>query len=360
MITALAALLLAIVAATRLHRWWFRRSLTLIGAFIGLSCMSIHMLLNTRSVELFVADTFGDSAPAAIKMLMVCGICVGSAIGFTDVTSKAGHRKTLVRWHVTVSVITTVLAYIFFFSRPWPADVDALTFDNEYAYLPGFAEGLILGMAYPFLVALMITVVAISQADRRTVTGRALLLVTPGAAILTAYAAVRIGYLVAARYGFIEPTPTPFAIARLLAVSGVFFLGTGMAGALILNWLGAKRPLEQFTPLRKEMLRRWPGAERGSPAGSSAGERTDDKAAEVLDALSLEVEHSSLPAGTQLPPEIAAPAIADWLVNGRVADGLGYNSFFPESETTDTDWAATLGRAYQIAIENERKMGAGQ
>ncbi|KJF19373.1 hypothetical protein [Rhodococcus sp. AD45] len=361
MITVLAAALLAVVAATRLHRWWFRRSLTLAGAFLGLACMSIHMLVNIRPVEAFASNTFGESFPAALKMLMVCGICAGTAIGFTDVTtSKVGLRKNLIRAHITLSILTGSLAFIFFFSRPWPANVDNLTFDNEYAFLPGFAEGLILGMTYPFLVALMVTVVAITQADRQTVTGRALLLVTPGAAILTAYAALRIGYLLAARYGFMEPTPTPFAISRLLALSGVLFLGAGMSLALALNWFRARNALQQFTPLREELLIRWPGAERGSKPGSSASEQVNDKAAEVLDALSLEVEQSDLPTGIQLPPAVAASAIADWLVTGRVADGLGYNSFFPGTDTTDTAWAAALGSAYQMTIENERKMVAGQ
>lgn len=66
-----------------------------------------------------------------------------------------------------------------------------------------------LGMAYPFLLCLMVAIVSIAQADRKTVTGRALFLVFPGAAILTVYAALRIGYLAAARYGLIEPTPPP-------------------------------------------------------------------------------------------------------------------------------------------------------
>ncbi|WP_345353336.1 hypothetical protein [Rhodococcus olei] len=323
--------------------------------------MSLHMLLNIKSVEVTVRDTFGDSMPGSLKMLLVCGICVGTAIVFTDVTSKAGQRRILIRTHVSLSLFTAALSFVFFFSTPWPAHVDNITFDNEYAFLPGYAEGLMLGMTYPFLLCLMVTTVVIVQADWQTLTGRALLLICPGAALLTAYAALRIGYLFAARYGLMEPTPTPFAISRVLAVSGVLFLAAGVLGALALNWLGARSAFQQFTALRDELLERWPGAERESKPGSSTAEQVDDRAAEVLDALSLEVDHSDLPGGEPLPPEVAAAAIADWLVTGRITDGLGYNSFFPDAQTTDTAWAGVLGKAYQGALdENERKMVAGQ
>lgn len=47
-----------------------------------------------------------------------------------------------------------------------------------------------------------------------------------------------------------------------------------------------------------EMLTRWPGVARESREGSSVGERVDDRAAEALDAISLEVQHSDLPTGS--------------------------------------------------------------
>lgn len=356
MINALAAGLLAVAAATRLHRWWFHRSLTLAGAFIVLACMSLHMAINVQPVEEFVRDIAGFSMPAATKMLLVCGICVGTAIVFTDVTCKIGHRKRLIYFHVTMSLATAFLSFVFFFAKPWPPYVTNRAFDNEYAFLPGYAEGLILGMAYPFLLCLMMTIVAILQADRRTVTGRSLLLIVPGAAILTVYAALRIGYLVAARYGFMDPTPTPFVISRALAATGVLFIAAGILAALAMNWYGARKALQQFSALRAEMLSRWPGVARESREGSSVGERVDDRAAEALDAISLEVQHSDLPGGTQLPPQVAAAAIAEWLICGRVTDGLGHHTFFPEPGVTETRWACTLGNAYQAAIENQREL----
>ncbi|MDH6284555.1 hypothetical protein [Prescottella agglutinans] len=360
MINALAALMLAVTAATRLHRWWFQRSLTLAGAFIVLACMSLHMILNVQAVEEFVRDAFGPSTPGSVKMLLVCGICVGTAIVFTDVTSQAGQRKKLLRFHITMSLLTATLSFAFFYTNPWPADVTNREFDNHYAFLPGYAEGLILGMTYPFLLALSVTAVAIAQADRRTVTGRGLMLIVPGAAILTAYAALRIGYLFAARYGLMEPTPTPFAISRVLAVGGVFFIAAGVLGALTMNWRASRAALRQFSDLRDELLRRWPGAERESRPGCSAGERVDDRAAELLDALSLEVECSNLPAGRRLPQDDTAEAIATWITTGEVTDGLGYDSFFLESGTSDTQWASALGRAYSSANANERKMVSQQ
>lgn len=90
-------------------------------------------------------------------------------------------------------------------------------------------------MTYPFLLCLMMTIVAILQADRRTVTGRSLLLIVPGAAILTVYAALRIGYLFAARYGLTDPTPTPFAISRALAATGVLFIAAGILAAMAMT-----------------------------------------------------------------------------------------------------------------------------
>ncbi|MFZ2177937.1 MAG: hypothetical protein WAW17_28720, partial [Rhodococcus sp. (in: high G+C Gram-positive bacteria)] len=247
--------------------------------------MSLHMTLNTQTMEEFIRFAFGASMPGALKMLLVCGICIGTAIVFTDVTSRAGQRTKLIRLHITLSLLTAALSFVFFFRTPWPANVDNRTFDNEYAFLPGYAEGLILGMAYPFLLCLMVTIVAIVQADRQTVTGRGLLLICPGAAILTAYAALRIGYLFAARYGLMEPTPTPFAISRILALTGVLFIAAGVLAAFAMNWVGAKTVLPQFADLRAELLTRWPGAERESKRGSSAAERVDDRAAELLDAL---------------------------------------------------------------------------
>lgn len=356
MITGLAAALLAIAAATRLHRWWYRRSLTLAGTFGVLACMSLHMLLNLQSVEAVVRNSFGPTMPGALKTLLVCGICVGTAIAFTDVTSRAGQRAKLIRIHIALSVLTAALSFAFLFSTPWPGNVDNRTFDSEYAHFPGHAEGLMLGMTYPFLLCLMVTIVAIVQADRRTVTGRALLLIVPGAAILTAYAALRVGYLFLARYGIIEPTPTPFAISRVLAVAGVLFLTAGLVVSLTQNWRAARSSNRQLSALWTELTMRWPGAVRESKPGSSAAERVDDRAVEVLDALSLEVDHSDLPPGAPLPQDVAAAAITDWLVTGRVADGLGYHSFFPDAGTTHTEWASMLGSAYQSALENEREL----
>lgn len=355
MITGLAAALLAVAAGTRLYRWWYRRSLTLAGTFLALACMSLHMLLNVQSFEAIVRDAFGVRMPSALKVMVVCGICVGTAIAFTDVTSKGGQRATLIRIHIALSLLTAALSFAFFFSTPWPSNVDNRTFDNEYAHLPGHAEGLMLGMAYPFLLCLMVAIVSIAQADRKTVTGRALFLVFPGAAILTVYAALRIGYLAAARYGLIEPTPTPFAISRLFALTGVLFLTAGLAVSLTLNWLAARSDHRRFSALWEELMERWPGALRDSNRGSSTADRVDDRAAELLDALSLEVEHSDLPAGIPLPSEMASAAIADWLITSRVADGLGYHSFFLDTEKTPTAWASELGNAYRTALESERK-----
>ena len=246
MITALAALVLAIAAATRLHRWWYQRSLTLAGAFIVLTCMSLHMILNIQSVEDFVRATFGMSMPGSLKMLLVCGICVGTACVFTDVTSRADRRKKLLRFHIAMALLTAALSFVFFYTKPWPEGVTNREFDDNYAFLPGYAEGLMLGMAYPFLLCLMVTVIAIAQADRRTVTGRGLMLMAPGAAILTSYAALRIGYLFAARYGLMEPTPLPFAVSRWLAIAGVFLIAAGVLAALMMNWRAARAALRQF------------------------------------------------------------------------------------------------------------------
>lgn len=356
MIQALAALVLAIAAATRVHRWWYQRSLTLAGAFIVLACMSLHMVLNIPSVEDVVHVAFGPSIPGSMKMLLVCGICVGTAMVFTDVTSPVGQRKMLLRFHITMSLMTATLSFVFFYTKPWPDDVTNREFDNHYAVLPGYAEGLIVGMTYPFLLCLLVTVVAIIQADWQTVTGRSLMLIVPGAAILTAYAGLRIGYLFTVRYGLMEPTLTPFAISRLLAVGGVFFIAAGVLGALTMNWRTARADLRQFSELRQELLRRWPGAERQSRPGSSAVERVDDRATELLDALSIEVEVSDLPAGGQLPQDAAAAAIALWLTTGEASGKLGSSSFFPEPGTSDTQWAAELGRAYNSAKAKTRKM----
>ncbi|MGW0022163.1 hypothetical protein ACWDUD_27950 [Rhodococcus sp. NPDC003382] len=314
------------------------------------------MAINVQTVESVVRETFGFSVPGAIKMLLVFGICVGTAVVFTDVTCMIGQRRRLIQFHVTVSLVTACLSFVFFFAKPWPPHVTNRVFDNEYAFLPGYAEGLMLGMAYPFLLCLMMTIVAILQADRRTVTGRSLLLIVPGAAILTVYAALRIGYLFAARYGLMNPTPTPLAISRALAATGVLFIAAGILAAMSMNWFSARKALRQFSALRAEMLIRWPGAARESRQGSSAGERVDDRAAEALDAISLEVEYSDLPDGDQLPPPVAAMTIAAWLTSGRVTEGLGRNTFFPGPGTTETEWACILGTAYQAASENERKL----
>ncbi len=317
--------------------------------------MSAHQALNVQVVETFVRDSFGPGMPNAVKMVMVCGICVGTAIGFTAVTSKDGQQKKLLRLHITMSVTTGALAFVFFAATPWPAGVTDREFDNKYAHLPGYAEGLIVGMAYPFLLALLVTIVSVKQADRRTVTGRGLMFIVPGAAILTVYAALRIGYLSAARYGVMEPTPTPLEISRVLAATGALLVAVGVLVALTMNWLAARTALQQILPLRDELMKLWPGAVRESMPGASTSECVDDRAAEVLDALSIEVDFSDLPTEGTLPQEAAASAIAEWIVAGRVADGLGYSSFFHDPETTDTEWACMVGAAYNAIKGTERK-----
>ncbi|UUE28466.1 hypothetical protein LRQ08_31515 (plasmid) [Rhodococcus qingshengii] len=163
------------------------------------------MALNVKTVESAVRVTLGAGIPGTTKMLLVCGICVGTAIVFTTVTSSQ-HLKKLLWLHISLSVVTAALSFYFFFKTPWPAsNPDNRTFDNQYAFLPGYAEGLMLGMAYPFLLCLMVTIIAIRQADRRTATGWGLIIISPGAAALSAYAALRIGYLGSVRWGSIRP-----------------------------------------------------------------------------------------------------------------------------------------------------------
>lgn len=351
MIAGIAAALLAVTAATRIQRWWFSRSLTLAGSIVVLVCMSIHMALNVKSAEGIVRETFGAGMPGTIKMLLVCGICVGTAIIFTNVTSSEDPKR-LLRIHISLSLITAALSFYFFFKTPWPAsNPDNQTFDNEYAFLPGYAEGLILGMTYPFLLCLMVTIVAIRQADRHTVTGRGLIIICPGAVALTTYAALRIGYLIAARYGWIDPTPIPFAICRVLALVGVSFIAAGILSALIDSSLAARSELRQFAKLHTELINRWPGAERPSEKGSSAADRAADRAAELLDSLSLEAQNQNLPKGMPLKQDDTVTAIAYWLVSDMVPDGLGSEHLRPQPGTTDIQWACALGDAYTRETE---------
>lgn len=358
MIAGIAAALLAVTAATRVQRWWFSRSLTLAGSIVVLICMSIHMALNMKPVEQFVRQTFGASMPGTIKMLLVCGICVGTAIIFTNVTSSANPKKIL--WiHISLSLFTAVLSFYFFFKTPWPAsNPDNQTFDNEYAFLPGYAEGLMLGMTYPFLLCLLVTIVTIRQADRRTVTGRGLIIICPGAVALTTYAALRIGYLFATRYGWIDPTPTPFAISRVLAIVGVSFIAAGVLSALIDSFLAARSEQKMFSELHSELIDRWPGAQRKSERGSSAADRVADRAAELLDALSLEAKHRDLPQEGPQAQESTVAAIARWLITGRIPDGLGSADLRPRPGTTDVQWACILGDAY--TRESKQRLASKQ
>lgn len=355
MITALAAAVLAIAAATRIQRWWFSRSWTLAGAVIVLLCMSIHMALNVKTVESAVRVTLGAGIPGAIKMLLVCGICVGTAIVFTTVTSSR-HLKKLLWLHISLSVVTAALSFYFFFKTPWPAsNPDNRAFDNQYAFLPGYAEGLMLGMAYPFLLCLMVTIVAIRQADRRTATGWGLIIISPGAAALSAYAALRIGYLGSARWGLIDPTLTPFAISRFLAVVGVLFVAAGVLVTAMGTTLVSRAQLRAFDDLRSELLARWPGALRPSEPGSGAADRAADRAAELLDALSLEAKRQALPnQGAALSRTEVAHAVAEWIITDRIPEGLGSDNLRARAATSDVRWARELGDAY--AREIERKL----
>jgi hypothetical protein len=357
MIHAIAAVVLLLAAATRFRRWRARRSLVLAGSVVILVCMSLHMAINVQQVEDAVRSATGDGMPTAVKMLLVCGICVGTAIVFTDVTAQHERHRKLLVFHVATSIVLAILAFVVFYRQPWPDGVTDREFDRDYAFLPGYADGLALGMVYPFLLCAMVTVVAIVQADRRTITGRTLLLIVPGAAILTTYAGLRIGYLVAARFGVVEPTTTPLEITRFLAAAGAFLLAAGVLAGLAMNRRQARRALPQFANLHRELLSRWPGTQRESRPHSSEMEKVDDRAVEVMDALSLEADFSSVPRRNPFTlDDRAADLIAQWLVTGEAPPELGHESLSCPPGVITTDWVCSLGRAYDRATHNERKM----
>ncbi|QYB00034.1 hypothetical protein I1A62_02650 (plasmid) [Rhodococcus sp. USK10] len=355
-VAAVVAILLWIAAASRFRRWWWSRTWNLVGVLTVFTGMAAHMTVNVPFVENLLRGALGHSNGAgAVKMILFSGICFGAAILVTDLMAPSDRRRAQLLWlHASLSMLTAGGSVAFFLTAPEvPEQRDGYTFDDLYAHTSGYAEASIIAMLYPFLLCIAVTIVTARHVDIRTATGRGLMVLCPGVLVLTVYAGMRIIYVLAAHTGAIDPTPRVFDITQVLALVGVLMVAIGVLWPTIAHWVAARRALRDFLELHRALTAHWTGVVRPSWEGSSATDRVADRAAEVMDALSVASRAEGLPDGDPLPKEKAPVAIAEWILTGFTREELTKSTLGAPEGLSDVEWVRTLGVAFNTARQEE-------
>lgn len=335
------------VAITRAHRWVQSRSVFTLGTTIVFVCMAAHTTVNLQWVDRFVSDATGvPNSTSAVKHVIFLGICLGAALMI--VALRVPRVDAQRRWVAPLSIgalVSAVAAVVLFFSaNAVPQAESGYQFDELYAHLPGYAEAAALVMGVAAVLCTIVTVVVLLGWDVSTPAGRGLAILTPGVAILSAYAWMRAGYIVAARSGWIEPSTTVFDLSSKLAVIGILLTTLGLMWASIEGAFAVRVQRRDFAELHDALVDgRWPGVARDSQASASAARRVEDRASEVLDALSMQARRDGLP--EQGDEKVSPEMIARWLRTGE-AGGVSVSDLRPPADTESVRWVRSVGKAF--------------
>ncbi|AOW94177.1 hypothetical protein BFN03_19850 [Rhodococcus sp. WMMA185] len=342
------SVLLWSAAVTRTRRWWQARSVFAFGAAIVFTFMASHTTVNIGPIDRAVSDALGvPNATSAVKHVVFLGICLGASLMLVALRVTAAHAQR--RWVAPVFlswVAASAAALAFFFSAARvPQAETGYQFDKLYAHLPGYAEAAALVMGVAAVVCTMITIVVLLGWDVGTPEGRGLAILAPGVAILAFYAWMRTGYITAARAGWVEPTSALFDLSTKLAAIGILFTATGLMWASAEGGIAVRLQRRDIAQLHRNLVgERWPGVARDSHATAGPVRYTEDRASEVLDALSMQARRDGLP---EVGHGIATPeSIADWLRTGEPR-GIGVCDLRPPADTDAVKWVRSVGRAYR-------------
>ncbi len=341
------------VAITRAHRWRQSRSVFTLGTAIVFVCMAFHTTVNIRWVDRFISDSAGvPNSTSAVKHITFLGICLGAALMI--VALRVPQVDVQHRWVAPLSigaVLSAVAAVVLFFSASAvPQAESGYQFDELYAHLPGYAEAAALVMGVAAVLCTTITVVAVLGWDVNTATGRGLAILTPGVAVLSAYAWMRAGYIVAARAGWIEPSTVIFDLSSRLVVIGILLTTLGLVWASIEGAFAVRAQRRDLEALYNALVvDRWPGVARDSHATAGTARRVEDRASEILDALSMQARRDGLPehGDREVTPEM----IALWLCTGK-AGGVSVSGLRPSADTDSVRWVRLVGRAFSAVSDS--------
>lgn len=340
------SILLWWAAVTRGLRWRRSQSVFALGTTVVFAAMASHTTVNIGAIDRVISDLIGvANATSAVKHVIFLGICLGAALILVALRVPTDYAQR--RWIAPLilgAVSVAAVSLILFFSATDVAQAaSGYEFDERYAHLPGYAESAALVMVMAAVLCTMITIVGLLGWDVRTPQGRGLAIITPGLAILAAYCWMRAGYIVAARAGWIEPTPAVVDLSTRLVVVGILLTTLGMLWGNVENRVVRSVQWRDCAALYRELVgRRWRGVAR--PSHTAAGvRRVEDRASEVLDALSMQARHDGLPEESERP--VTPAMIAQWIRTGEVGP-VGIDGLRPPEGVDQVQWVRSVGRAF--------------
>lgn len=345
--TIVLSVLLWWVAFTRVRRWRQSHSVLALGIAVVFVCMAAHTTVNVGPVDRFVSNAIGvANAASAVKQGLFLGMCLGAALLLVALcVHDAGAQR---RWVGPLSLGTVgaivVAVVLFLGAADAPQARDGYQFDQLYGHLPGYAESAAFVMVVAAVLCTIITVVVVHGWDLGTPAGRGLAIVAVGVAVLSVYAWMRAGYIVAARAGWVEPSTHVFDVSTELALVGSVLTMLGFTWASIERFFMGRSQRRDFAELYQVLVKqRWPGVMRESWSALVPARQVSDRASEVLDALSMQADEDGLPErGRPATPE----SIARWVCTGE-SGGVGVDGLRPPSGTDTVKWVRAVGKAFE-------------
>lgn len=355
MTALLMSALLWTAAASRLRRWWFGRPSWLLASMsVILVSLAALTTLSLAPVEQATQAVLGwPNVTHLVKQLLLAGACAGAGILLVALLGGQSERvKAQVRVQVGVSAgLAALSAALFFGAGRVPQQDSGYLFDIAYAHTPGIAESAIVAMAYPMVTCAAVTYVIAGRARPRGATGRGFVLLAWGTGLLALYAALRIGYIAAARLDLMEPTGVVFLTCRVLALTAVVLVTAGIMWSSVAGWVRGRVDRRGFDALHTHLVGLWPGVVRRSPAGAPYGDRVCDRAVELVDALGVHGRHVGLPlSGPAGTPLDRAGQIGAWLAGADRGD-VSQMGLRTPSGWSERQWAVAIGRGYSAARE---------
>lgn len=341
------------VALTRLHRWRQSRSVLALGIGVAFVCMAAHMTVNVGAVDRFVSSTIGvANAASAVKHGIFLGMGLGAALIIVALCiHDVGVQR---RWVAPLSMCTVVAIVaavsLFLSAEDAPQAAGGYEFDRLYAHLPGYAESAAFVMCVAGVLCTIITFVVLQGWDVGTPKGRGIAILAPGIAVLSVYAWMRAGYIVAARAGWVEPSTQVLDLATKLALLGSILTTIGFMWSSIEGAFTSPTQRRDFAELYAVLVKdRWPGVMSESRTSLSPTRQVSDRAGEVLDALSMQARQDRLPErGGAANPEL----IAQWVWTGKAAD-IGIDGLRPSSGADSVKWVRAIGKAFEALRDSE-------